>query len=548
MCGIAGVWSANESQRLTTIQGILKSQHHRGPDNCSFSEFNNIALGHNRLAIIDLSEGANQPMLSSCGRYGIVFNGEIYNFKELRASLDYQFSTSSDTEVLLAAFIKYGYDLLPKLNGMFAFAIYDLQQDSLFLARDRIGKKPLVYSEHKSGFYFASELAALYNTGVFSDEIDEIGVGYSFLRNFRHVPEPYTKYKEIRRLEPSHAMIVKNGKIQRKWCYWTPEFDVDSSIQVHDVRDVIDDAVSIRERADVEIATLLSGGVDSSIITGLMVEHGLNPRTFCLKADQEEFERAEFVASHFGVSLEVFEYDKDLQEELYTKLTRIYGEEVRLLPLTHAARLYREISKHGIKVVMTGLGADEIFYGYDGANRQMLFSDIVKFMEVLPNKLLSTFEKIFTRSPELKLLFELAQQKNNRRKGYLYKKEALDKGLIDFDYSTLLNFWADKINATSYIDSANWLGLITENAHSITISSDLPAMMYSIETRAPFLDYRVIELALRIDAHRKISKKSGRANNKLILKQAFEDLVPEHILYASKKGFGYGIKNEKFNG
>ncbi len=178
----------------------------------------------------------------------------------------------------------------------------------------------------------------------------------------------------------------------------------------------------------------------------------------------------------------------------------------------------------------------------------MLFSDIVKFLEVLPKGLLSGFEKIFSSSKELKLLFELAQRENARRKGYLYKKEADGKGLNNHDYSQLLNYWADKVNATSYIDSANWLGLITENAHSITISSDLPAMMYSIETRAPFLDYRVIELALRIDAHRKISKKSGRANNKLILKQAFEYLIPEHILYASKKGFGYGIKNEKFNG
>lgn len=548
MCGIAGVWSDKINNHASILDKILQAQNHRGPDNCSSYSIDDLSLGHNRLAIIDLTESANQPMVSYCGRYVIVFNGEIYNYTELKAQLNYSFSTSSDTEVLLASYIQWGEDLLPKLNGMFAFAVYDIHEDSLFIARDRIGKKPLVYSEHQTGFYFASELAALYGTGVFSSEIDEIGVGYSFLRNFRHVPEPYTKYKQIRRLEPAHAMVVKKGIVQRKWCYWSPDFCVDSSITKNDVRDVIDSAVSIRERADVEIATLLSGGVDSSIITGLMVEHGLKPRAFCLRADEEETKRAEFVARHFGVSLEVFSYDKELQEELYTQLSKIYGEEVRLLPLTHAARLYREISKQNIKVVMTGLGADEIFYGYDGANRQMLFSDIVKFLEILPKGLLSGFEKIFSSSKELKLLFELAQRENARRKGYLYKKEADGKGLNNHDYSQLLNYWADKVNATSYIDSANWLGLITENAHSITISSDLPAMMYSIETRAPFLDYRVIELALRIDAHRKISKKSGRANNKLILKQAFEYLIPEHILYASKKGFGYGIKNEKFNG
>ena len=140
------------------------------------------------------------------------------------------------------------------------------------------------------------------------------------------------------------------------------------------------------------------------------------------------------------------------------------------------------------------------------------------------------------------MLFELAQIENYNRKGCLYSKEAKEKGLEDFDYSTLIDFWAEKIKTNNYIDSSNWIGLMSENAHSITISTDLPPMMYSIEARAPFLDYRVIEMAFKIDAHRKIAKKDGRANNKLILKQAFEGLIPDDILYAKKKGFGYGIK------
>lgn len=543
MCGIVGVWSNdNYKTQEGYVDKILKKQYHRGPDNSSIYSIDNLTLGHNRLAIIDLNQNANQPFISNCGRYSLVFNGEIYNYLELKKELDYEFKTSSDTEVLLASYIKYGEKCIEKFNGMFSFAIYDNLEKILFCARDRIGKKPFIYSEHHSGFYFASELSALFSIGVFSDEEDEIGKAYSFLRNYRHTPEPYTKYKEIRRLEPAHAMIIKNQKIVKKWCYWIPSFEYDSSLKKEDIYNIIDDAVRLRERADVEIATMLSGGVDSSIITGLMVKHGLRPQAYTLKADDEELGRAKLVAKLFDVPLKVFEYDRGLQEELYQKMMAIYGEDVRLLPLTHSARIYEQISKDNIKVVMNGIGADEIFYGYDGANKQLLFSDIVKMVEFLPNALLKTFEKIFSFNKDLKLMFELAVLQNSKRKGYLYNQEAKEKGLKGYNYNTLIDFWAEKIKTNSYIDSSNWIGLMSENAHSITISTDLPPMMYSIEARAPFLDHRVVEMAFKLDAHRKIAKKDGRANNKLILKQAFEGLIPDEILYAKKKGFGYGIQ------
>ena len=222
MCGIVGAWSKNSIEiQEDYVCTILKKQYHRGPDNSSLYTIDDITLGHNRLAIIDLNQNANQPFVSNCDRYSIVFNGEIYNYIELKKNLDYKFKTSSDTEVLLASYLKYGEKCIEKFNGMFSFAIYDKDEKTLFCARDRIGKKPFIYSEHSSGFYFASELSALFSIGVFSDEKDEIGKAYSFLRNYRHVPEPHTKYKEIKRLEPAHAMIIKNQKIVKKWCYWT---------------------------------------------------------------------------------------------------------------------------------------------------------------------------------------------------------------------------------------------------------------------------------------------------------------------------------------
>ncbi|WP_169754218.1 asparagine synthase (glutamine-hydrolyzing) [Campylobacter curvus] len=547
MCGIVGIWSNdNANIREKYVKKILDKQYHRGPDNTDMISINNIILGHNRLAIIDLSQNANQPFTSNCGRYTIVFNGEIYNYLEIKSELEYDFQTSSDTEILLASYMKYGIDCLKKLNGMFAFAIYDRLENTLFCARDRIGKKPFVYSEYENGFYFASELAALFSIGIFSDEPDDIGAVYSNLRNFRHIPEPYTRYKIIRRLEPAHAMMIKDKKIVKKWCYWSPGMQYDNSIKVDDVYDIVCSAIKLRQRADVEIGILLSGGVDSSAVAAVMSKNGLKPRAFTLRGDDEELQRAKLVASKFDLELNIFEYNRSTAKELYAKMIEIYGEEVRLLPLVHAARLYEQISKCGIKVVMSGIGADEIFYGYDGIDRQLLFSDMIKLIEILPNKILKIFEKIFQRNSELKLLFELAQKQNLLRKGYLYRKEAIQKGFKNFDYSNLIDFWANKVKTNNYIDVSSWIGLISENAHSITISGDLPSMMYSIETRAPFLDFRVIEMAFKIDAHKKVSKKA----NKLILKQAFERLLPYEILYAKKKGFGYGLQtntNEEYN-
>jgi len=542
MCGIVGIWSNHtKEEREKLVEKILERQHHRGPDNRGKISINDITLGNNRLAIIDLSPEANQPFISNCGRYILVYNGEIYNYIELKKELEdfYKFKTHSDTEVLLASFMKWKYDCVKKFNGMFAFAIYDKEEKELFCARDRIGEKPFVYSEHPTGFYFASELGALYSIGVFSDELDEIGIHYSYLRNFRHIPEPFTKYKQIRRLEPAHAIIVKDKKIIKKWCYWSPNIEYDPSIKEDDIFNIIDDAVRIRERADVQIATLLSGGVDSSIVTALMVNHGLKPKAYTMKFDDEEVGRAKYMAEYLGIELKIFEYHRELQKELYKEMLEIYGEDVRLLPLTHAALLYQEISKDNVKVVMTGIGGDELFYGYDGEYKQLLFSDIVRFLEVLPKKFLKLFEKIFSFNQDLKLLFELAQIENWKRKGYLYQKEATAKGYFDYNYNTVLDFWAEKVkNAKYYIDISNWLGLITENAHSITITADLPSMIFSIESRAPFLDHRVVELAFKINAHKKVSRK----DRKIILKKTFKSLIPEKILYASKKGFGYGLQ------
>lgn len=544
MCGISGLYSKDLPSRemLDVVSSMVNTQFHRGPDNEEVLAINeNLCFGHNRLAIIDLSSHGNQPFVSHCGNYYVTYNGEIYNYLELKSNLDYEFRTQSDTEVLLAAYIKYGFECVNRFNGMFAFSIYDRKKDLLFCARDRIGEKPFVYSEFSKGFIFASELPAIVNTGLVSTVPDEVGIAYSKLRNYLHVPEPFTSYKSIRRLEPAHCMVVRNGVIEHKWLYWKPDFTYDKMISTEEVYNVIDEAIRLRERADVGIATLLSGGVDSSLITAQMIKHGLNPVAYTMKSDDEELNRATAVAKQLNIKLKIFQSNPDMQRILWDKMTRIYGERINLYPLTLGARLFKSIQEDDIKVVMVGNGADEIFYGYDGANLQLLYSDILRFIDVLPNKMLTLLSKICTKNKRLSQLFQMATMANQNRKAILYRDEAEIKRYHG-DFGELLEYWGQFCNSDKYIDVANWTGLMSENAHSVTIAGDLPSMLYSVETRAPFLDHNVVELAFKIDAHRKISRKKGVRQNKLILKEAFINTLPEYILFGKKKGFGYGLK------
>lgn len=542
MCGLFAIWADKYDVRMTAAKKAVKIQAHRGPDHQQIDDYGQITFAHNRLSIIDISVDANQPISSRCGMYSIIFNGEIYNYLELRSETDYEYRTSSDTEVILALYIKHGTDCLKYLNGMFAFAIYDRTRNLIFCARDRVGEKPLLYSEAANIFMIASELPAIASSGLLKLSEDPIGISYSTLRNLRHIPEPYTKYREIRRLEPAHAMIIKDKKIVKKWCYWSFDTKCESSITREDVASIIEDSVRIRERADVEVGALLSGGVDSSIICGLMAKHGLYPNAYTLHSDEEELSRAKYVSQLFKIPLHIINFSEVEQQAMRKNFASTYGEEVRLTSLGHAGQLYSRIRDDNIKVVMTGVGADEIFFGYDGTRRQLIFSDLLTLVEKLPTFWLEKFSSLFRSHSSLELLWSMARLENSKRKGFLYNREALRKGYGDeFDYGAIFEYWANLFPFENYIESSNFMGLILENAHSITISSDLVPMHFSVEARAPFLDHRVIELGFKIQAKYKTSSYIGKVNNKRILKEAFSTLLPPEILYAKKKGFGYAL-------
>ena len=374
MCAIGGIYlKANQKIELSRyLEGMLRIQHHRGPDACGLwhDPTRSLGLCHNRLAIIDLSEAGVQPMHSVDQRYSIVFNGEIYNHRELRQQIKSngsRFRSNSDTEVLLESYRLWGEAMLTRMRGMFSFALYDKEEGTLFCARDRIGKKPFVYAQTNQGFIFASEIPAVLQFSSIDRAYNQGAIAAMLLHNMRHIPDPHTVYCGVRRLRAGHAMLVKHGAIEKEWRYWHPE--VKENVNVAELRDTLEESVAIRSVADVPVGALLSGGLDSTVVVNLMGQYANEPiKTYAFGANQddEDLRRARIVAKNLGTNHKEFYFDASRQYEVMKSMQDVYGEPIMLLPLIHAFELSRAIYADGIKVVLNGNGADELFFGYTG--------------------------------------------------------------------------------------------------------------------------------------------------------------------------------------
>ena len=572
MCGIGGLFlhsplhsstiedrdpAAAEHAALDTMLAI---QHHRGPDACGKWAAvdggitgNFLGLIHNRLAILDLSERGAQPMHSSDGRYTITFNGEIYNWLTLRRELEASgvtFKSGTDTEVILELYRVHGRELLGKLRGMFAFAIYDRDQQTLLCARDRVGKKPLIYSEFKNGFAFASEIPALLAVPGVETMLDHSAIASMLLHNLRHIPDPHTAFCQIRRLRPGHALLVENGRVQRIWQYWNLSkrsvFSADQSRTL--LRDKLESSVALRMVADVPVGALLSGGIDSSAIVALMSKFSSEPiNTYALgiDANDPDLVRARHMADVLGCCHQEFyfrphQHWSDLHQMLHT-----YGEPIMLLPLLHTLELCRAIYADGMKVVLCGHGADEIFYGYTGHLRTSLLSNFLHRLSPLrlPVHLLL---KLLGRSTAAALF-----AKTGTRKADLYRtyEDTAWQYAVNPDAKHTLHnlaaeefeYWGSGCELHKYIDESNFLGLMVENTHSLMTASDLPAMMASVEMRAPFLDHELVELGYSISSRYKVRKARDPLTLKWILREAVRDLIPNALMKAPKRGFGFAI-------
>jgi asparagine synthase (glutamine-hydrolysing) len=563
MCGIGAIYTRAPLDCIAEVAFAMARQlRHRGPDHQGIhvASHRRVALSHDRLSIVDLSPLANQPMTNEDRTLWLVCNGEIYNHGDLRPRLEalgHRFHSQGDCEVILHLYEEHGYDLLPYLYGMFAFILYDSVNDVLFCARDRLGKKPLVYAETAQGVALGSEIPAIRHFPGIDVAVDPVALGLYLLRNARHMPEPWTFFRGIRRLRSGHAMLVQHGQVAQIWRYWQPRPQMQET-SVDEVRTAFDRAVGRRMVADVEIGALLSGGVDSSgIVQAMAIQGAKHIRTYALGRDRqdEELARARRAASLFGTEHKEFYFDPTRQHEQFETLLRVYGEPIMLLPLLYTYELCQHIRDDGVRVVMAGHGADEVFYGYSGHNDLALLS---MFLPFIPQRLRPWLEHLAQWLPPRSRWREallVAASRQGDRKAQLYRDEArqLWTALLHIDdvdavveeaVGEWFGTWFGDHPPPDYIDEAGMIGLMHENCHSVTIAGDLPAMAASVEVRCPFLDQELVELGWSIPYWQKIKRIRDHRQNKWILKKALEGRVPRDLLYAPKRGFGYHIQEE----
>lgn len=546
MCGINGFnWNDIE-----VISSMNKSIEHRGPDDDGVYSDNLITLGHLRLSILDTSKAGHQPMLYEHDKKKaiIVYNGEIYNFKEIRNVLrpkGYRFKSNSDTEVVLAAYLEYGVDCVNHFNGMWAFCIYDLNKKVLFCSRDRLGVKPFYYFYEGQKFIFSSEIKGLLehkdlriNT---AENINKIGAQFYFSLGF--IPAPYSIYNNVHKLEPAQNIIYDLSKceIVKKWFYYDiPEYDPvhDMKKLIEEGREILKDAVKIRMRSDVPVGAFLSGGVDSSSIVASMRDHTdlkkLHTFSIGFEGELDETRYMSIVKSIFKTNHhnDVFK-EKDF-EELFGPYSVIYDEpfaDYSGFPIYRLA----EMAKENVSVCLSGDGGDEIFGGY---KTYIAWKKIMSF-EKIPCKIFYKLMKLF--NPHKMINSNLFKMFEALRMQTINPEERLAEIFKDREYRpTVVKNWmvkkVEKIHQHSYpflesIVRFDLLYSILPNKFMVKV--DRASMAHALEVRSPFLDYRFVNFSRKIPFNLMVNRKEG----KVLLKKIVENILPVEIISRGKQGF-----------
>lgn len=566
MCGIVGIISKNKEE-LHKIEAATQTLSKRGPDNQSTQLFDGLAFGHARLSIIDTTNAANQPFSDQTGRYTIVFNGEIFNFQELKQELlndGITFKTASDTEVLLYLFIKHGAACLEKLNGFFAFAIFDKNENSLFIARDRMGVKPLLYYFDGSTFIFGSELKAILKFNIIKS-IDKLSLFNYF--QFNYIPSNNSIFSKIKKLKPAHYIQLTNinelSKIQEHRYYTIPyqpneylpnttkSYD-DAKKQLHNL---LDDAVQKRLITDVPIGTFLSGGIDSSVISTLAKRHKSDLNTFSIGYKDEPFfdetNYANSVAKKIGSKHHAFLLSNN---DLYENLNEIldYFDEPFADSSAIAVYILCKHTKQHVSVALSGDGADEIFSGYNKhaaefrvrhpSFNESLINWGYPLWSILPK---SRNHKLTNINRQL-YKFSLGAKLSNKERYWLWAAILDEKHTNDLfitnpiNESDFLNRYHKRknnllknitidgdINEVFYTDTK--MVLVNDMLRKV----DSMSMANSLEVRTPFLDYRVVNFAFSLPVEFKIN---GQIKKK-ILQDTFKNELPEELYNRAKHGF-----------
>lgn len=535
MCGILGtVLKEKQSDFLPLFQSSLNKLHSRWPDSEDIFHEDNIYLGHTRLSIIDTSSSANQPF--AIGDCVIIFNGEIYNFHEVKVELmkaGYVFKTTSDTEVLLTSYIHWGEECVNHLDGMWAFCIYDKKLNKLFLSRDRVGEKPLLYYKSNDKFLFWSEIQAL--IGLLDTE--KIQPNYPALSNFdlynfRHIPSPYTAFDGIFKLEPGYNLVYNLDDFSiQKYKYFQISFVVIETDPVEQFDILFKKSVAQTCFADVPVGIFLSGGIDSSLIASVMQNRDITTYSLGYDENDPEITRADAIAKHLGLKNKKLYFKEYLETvdlvEVIKNVVCKYGEPINLMQIIYADIILKEMKKDGIKVAVGGNGADELFYGYNGMNLLSRISDLKKKLDSF------WIGKLIPNHKLKELLYRYSFSKNDCILSK-YKK---------FLYSEYLWEYAKEIPSSDLIDVFSWIGLRMENEHSITIINDIVGSVNGMEVRTPFLNQDILDFSCNLSSSEKVISYTDKTYNKRILKKTLEKYLPKELIYNKKMGFWYGINS-----
>jgi asparagine synthase (glutamine-hydrolysing) len=570
MCGIVGaVGSPDEVREECLLQG-LAGVAHRGPDDSGWQVIGqggvppiSIFLGNRRLAILDLSPAGHQPMQDRDTGNWIVYNGEIYNFREIRSKLEsygVSFRSHSDTEVILKAYAKWGTGCLDYFRGMFAFAIWDARTCGLFLARDRFGEKPLYYFRRDGLFLFSSEVRSLLQTGLIARQIDEVGL-MEYLR-YGSVLNPDTLIRGIHSLPPAHYLLLKDGEltVRKYWDLGIQECEIAAPAQVRHVgpetiaelRTQLEDAILLRTVSDVPVGVFLSGGIDSSALVALLSSKHPTLSTFSIVFNESDYSEAEYsrsISTRFGTDHHEIEISS---HAVMTSLPQIIGAMDQ--PTVDGVNTYiisRETRRMGFKVALSGLGADEIFAGYE------------TFTAVPRMERFAWYASIV--NPALRhMLAAMIGPLNSKRRPRAEKLAALIEGDISIPHPYALARtlfmpcqlrqvslsgdgrsadsamapladivkWAarfDPVNRTSYLELRHYM------ANTLLRDSDIMSMAHGLELRVPFVDHKLAEFLFRIPGASKL--KPGQP--KWLLIDALQGLLPQQVVRRQKRGFTF---------
>lgn len=557
MCGISGVINyGNSTDTESLIQSMNKVLAHRGPDGAGFFQHENVVIGHTRLAIIDLSASANQPLFNEDRTVAVVFNGEIYNFQELRQTLTklgHRFATKTDSEVIVHAWEEYGADCVNHFRGMFAFCILDTAKKELFLGRDRLGKKPLYFSFNRSNFAFSSEIKALLQLPDVSNEIDPVSLGefasYGYYTGTRSI------YKSVRKIPPGSCITInyrEKPEAISPQRYW--KVSLASNQQCSDqewlarLDATLTEAVRLRMVSDVPVGAFLSGGIDSSLITAYMAK--VSPgrvKTFTIgfhEASHDESRYAQAVADYLGTehTMEVVSPDAlSLLPEIMEAYDEPFGD-FSAIPTFYLCKM----TKKEVTVALSGDGGDELFLGYDRYHLGRNINNISTLIGLPGRKIVAGLARSFSYGSRMRRFFEALSLNGPELYNYLagFRQERLSLLRPDIvnqmppNGSTSIQADYAEYGAAplpmpfQYCDINNYL------PEDILYKVDRASMHHSLEVRCPLLDHEFVELAATMPTSLNVSGGKG----KRILRHLAGTMLPSTLLDRPKQGFGMPLK------